>query len=115
MDSNAKDGEDVATRNRRADSNGAAAPGTSKKKLYVAKVKRHCRKFWWLDFLVIAGVALAINLPLYVLIARRDNCYHMNQDPTEPTTDLSQSLRRWPAEGPTGNEQGHHQRNVPGH
>lgn len=74
MDSNAKDGEDVETWNRTADSNGVAAPRTSNKKPYVAKVKRHCRKFWWLDLLVIAGVALAINLPLYVLIARRDNC-----------------------------------------
>ena len=74
MDSNAKDGEDVVTRNRRPDSNGSAAPWTPEKRRYVAKVKRHCRKFWWLDFLVIAGCALAINLPLYVLIARRDNC-----------------------------------------
>lgn len=68
MDSNDTDAKGSATRTE------TTSYGEAEKTTWVTKVKRHCRRFWWLDFLIVASVALAINLPLYVFVAHRDNC-----------------------------------------
>jgi hypothetical protein len=59
----------------------------AEKTTWVTKIKRHCRRFWWLDFLVVASVALAVNLPLYVFVAHRDNCAIRTRiQPSQPLT-----------------------------
>lgn len=81
MDSNATRAKGSATRIETTSYSGA------EKTTWVTKVKRHCRRFWWLDFLVVASVSLAINLPLYVFVAHRDNCTIRTRiQPSQPLT-----------------------------
>jgi hypothetical protein len=81
MDSNATGAKDSATRTETTSYSGAEKTTLS------TRVKRHCRRFWWLDFLVVASIALAINLPLYVFIAHRDNCAMRTRiQPSQPLT-----------------------------
>jgi hypothetical protein len=81
MDSDAPRAKDAATWTETTSYNAA------EKTTWGTKVKRHCRRFWWLDFLVVASVALAINLPLYVFVAHRNNCAIRTRiQPSQPLT-----------------------------
>ncbi|KAF2085660.1 hypothetical protein K490DRAFT_46222 [Saccharata proteae CBS 121410] len=59
--------ESVAgTRAASVESNGIHSPGQGlpQRTTTGGKFKRHCRKFWWLDFLIFAAIVLVIVLPI---------------------------------------------------
>ncbi|KAF2146601.1 uncharacterized protein K452DRAFT_314850 [Aplosporella prunicola CBS 121167] len=75
-----KETADGAAARASAESNVADTPAaTGKKTTFGSKFKRHCKRFWWLDFLIFAAIVLVIILPVIYVGVKHKAQSEMNK------------------------------------